>query len=132
MTIVLVTVMMYGVAVGFVQGYYNAESHGQMWSIMDNLTKEVEKSNWVGCIVGGASAVALAWVRQQEVESKGPRQKDEHDVEQALARAPASEYQTLNADSDSDEDMVLLNNDNPAPESNNYQELAQSKKNTYK
>jgi len=125
MTIVLVTVMVYGVAVGFVQGYYNAESHDQMWSIMDNLTKEVEKSNWIGCVVGGASAVALAWVRWQEVESKGPRQKDEHDVEQAKSRAAPAEYQTLNADSDSDEDIMLLDNDDPGSELNNYQELTQ-------
>ena len=78
---------------------------------MENLTKEVEKSNWIGCIVGGASAVALEWVRRQEVERKGPRQKDEHDVEQATRTAAPAEYQTLNADSDSDEDIMLLDND---------------------
>lgn len=63
MTVVMISIMIFGIGLGYIQGVMDPESCHNTWRAMNIFTKELMMSQWYGMIVGSISCLVIELIR---------------------------------------------------------------------
>jgi len=67
MTVVLISVLCYGIALGFIQGYLDPQNYKSRRIEIHKFTKELELTEYIGILLGAATALGIEILRQLEI-----------------------------------------------------------------
>jgi hypothetical protein len=72
MFVLMVSTLIFGISLGFIQGYMDPESHRNTYVIMHTFSKELELSQVVGMYIGAFTAFFIEGLRQMEMKYRKP------------------------------------------------------------
>ena len=72
MFVILFSTCLFGISLGFIQGYMDPESHRSSYVVMYKFSRELELSQVMGMYLGAFTAVLIEALRQMEVRYRKP------------------------------------------------------------
>ena len=72
MTVLMITVILFGIGLGYIQGVMDPESSRSTWKMFDGFQKEMALSSKFGLVLGALSSLIIHIIRTLELPHRQP------------------------------------------------------------